>query len=231
MTPEENRRYRADRNRAPRRDPWHRVRPLVVTCLLGLSTAAGITLYMADGQGSQAKPARLAITAQQTDRFRIGGIAFGMTPPAVQRLRPDFRPVAVRGSATVGRFSDGGANHTVWFTEAADGKRAYRIRYDRTFRAAAEEMILGELGRKLGLPAASRCKRRHADGKKECRFDWWPADGVSIRAVSRVSTDAAGRDRIALTVIAEDSYLMGRRMRTRQARNRAPAALKVNFVG
>ena len=231
MTPGQNRRNRAGRNRAPRRDPWHRARPLVATCLIGLSTAAAITLYMADGQGSQATPARLAAPAQQTDRYRIGGIAFGMTPPAVQRLRPDFTPVAVSSNATVGRFRDGGANHTVWFTDTADGERAYRIRFDRIFRAAAEEMILGELGRKLGLPAVSRCTRRHADGKKECRFDWWPADGVSIRAVSRVSTDAAGRNRIALTVIAEDSYLMGRKMRSRQARNRAPAAVPANFAG
>ena len=145
-----------------------------------------------------------------TDSFPRHRIHFGMSPAEVKALYPNMALRVNTQHQTIGSFFLEGAKHTVTFNKWLSGQKAYRIRYDKTFKTLGEEEILNHFARFYGRVAFNQCGTVSGQKGRRCQYHW-KSDGTKTIEVHTRPIDHDGKTRIRASVIAIDTYLESKR--------------------
>ncbi len=134
----------------------------------------------------------------------------GRTKSDIEKIHTQLTVEPKPSGYMIGRYSDERGLHTIWFRNTDGAPRAFRVRFDGKVPLLTEEDIHEYLAAYFGTPASSECHRPYAAKKRSCRFNWWLPDNVLLHA-DAVSESAVQQDGFALTLIAVDTWLDGKR--------------------
>ncbi len=164
---------------------------------------------------------------QEKTEFSLGGIRFGMTPETVRRLNPSFSLGKASAGNQTGTFiSSSGGVYKVSFLDARGGRKAFRLRFDRSYDNFDENDLIFKISEKFGRPATSNCYNSSFTGSKECRFSWLVA-GISLKAVISHFIIRGKKGRTTLMLIAVDTLIEGRRLRSLRGPSKDQAAYRL----
>jgi len=145
-----------------------------------------------------------------TDAIPRHRIHFGMSPDEVKALYPNMALRMNTHHETVGTFFLDGAKHIVTFNKWLSGEKAYRVRYDKTFKTLTEEDILRHFARYYGRVAYDKCNTASGRDGQLCQYHW-KADGTKTIELRTRPVIKDGRSHIRTVVIATDTYLDNKR--------------------
>jgi len=180
--------------------------------LLGLIVASGlIALVLILFFPNETREAEERVIPDRiTDAIPRHRIHFGMNPDQVKVLYPNM---ALRMNAhheTIGTFLLDGAKHIVTFNKWLSGEKAYRVRYDKTFKTLSEEEILRHFALYYGRVAYDNCKTASGREGLLCQYHW-KADGRKTIELRTRPIIKDGKNHIHAAVIATDTYLASKR--------------------
>ncbi|MEP0337429.1 MAG: hypothetical protein ABJ388_15695 [Alphaproteobacteria bacterium] len=163
--------------------------------------AAALQLYVARVRAPLADP-----------NFFIGPIEIGMTYENFLKIIPTPESLKAAQAGVIGVLRTDKGVFTAHFPTAEKDATAFRLSYTQTFRFHTEREITEHLGNLWGKPSTSECTRLSYGNGQDCRYQWWPVNGVRVDAQLRVTNDRLhGRPEITLRVDAADERTEGRR--------------------
>lgn len=184
-----------------------------IVALLALVAAVGIALYR-PAERSTFNWRSLGFVVHAESAFEIGGVAFGMTPAKVRRLRPASRVGTDAFGRTVLSFHHDGADYTVWFLDQRNGQQAYRIRLVRGLPGAREDEVLAALADRFGRPATGDCERLLVANNRDCSYTWRVSE-VAVSALLQTPPPVGPADTVVLRLTAENVMLAARMEETK----------------
>jgi len=144
--------------------------------------------------------------------FFIGPIEIGMTYENFLKIIPTPESLKAAQAGVIGILRTDKGVFTAHFPTAEKDATAFRLSYTQTFRFHSEREITEHLGNLWGKPTTSECTRLSYGNGQDCRYQWWPVNGVRVNAQLRVTNDRLhGRPEITLRVDAADERTEGRR--------------------
>lgn len=154
---------------------------------------------------------RLRNTIEEPNFF-IGPIEIGMTYDRFLKIVPTPESLKAAQAGVIGVLRTDKGVFTAHFATAEKDSTAFRLSYTQTFRFHTEREITEHLGNLWGKPSTSECTRLSYGNGQDCRYQWWPVNGVRVDAQMRVTNDRLnGRPEITLRVDARDGRTEGRR--------------------
>lgn len=148
----------------------------------------------------------------QAPEFFIGPIEIGMTYERFLEIVPTPESLKAAQAGVIGVVRTDKGVFTAHFSTAETDARAFRLSYTQTFRYHTEREITEHLGNLWGKPSTSECTRISYGNGEDCRYQWWPINGVRVNAQMRVINDRLnGQPEITLRVDAQDEQKEGRR--------------------
>lgn len=163
--------------------------------------AAALQLYAARVRAPLADPS-----------FFIGPIEIGMTYEAFLKIVPTPESLKAAQAGVIGVVRTDKGVFTAHFRAAEKDAPAFRLSYTQTFHFHTEREITEHLGNLWGKPTTSECTRLSYGNGQDCRYQWWPVNGVRVNAQLRVTNERLhGRPEITLRVDAADERTEGRR--------------------
>jgi len=163
--------------------------------------AAALKLYVARVRAPLADP-----------NFFIGPIEIGMTYDNFLKIVPTPESLKAAQAGVIGVLRTDKGVFTAHFRAAEKDATAFRLSYTQTFRFHTEREITEHLGNLWGKPTTAECTRLSYGNGQDCRYQWWPVNGVRVDAQLRVTNDRLhGRPEITLRVDAADERTEGRR--------------------
>ena len=167
---------------------------------------------------------------REKQTFTLEGVSLGMSPEAVRKQHPNLDLVGLGRGETVATFNIESAHYTVWFIKIDGNDKAYRMRYDQSFRTRTEAEILESIGVKHGKPGTSECAKA-GDEARKCHFQWWPSGGIALSVSTAEVKSASKLVRTDVTMLATDTYLDGKRMRIKSKPNvKKPTTVQKNSL-
>jgi hypothetical protein len=144
--------------------------------------------------------------------FTMGPIEIGMRYEQFQNLSPAPESVKAAQTGVIGVLRTDKGVFTVYFPRAEKESQAFRLSYTQTFRYHSEREITEHLGNLWGKPSTSECGRITYGNGEDCRYQWWPVNGVRVTAQLRTTNERLhGRPQTVLRVDAVDERSEGRR--------------------
>ena len=144
--------------------------------------------------------------------FYMGPIEIGMRYEQFQNLSPAPESVKAVQTGVIGILRTDKGVFTVYFPRAQKESQAFRLSYTQTFRFHSEREITQHLGNLWGKPSTSECDRITYGNGEDCRYQWWPVNGVRVTAQLRTTNERLhGRPQTVLRVDAVDERSEGRR--------------------
>jgi len=181
---------------------------LVGLILASGALAVGLMLYTPEEKVPAKEPERVA--DRITDAFPRHRVHLGMSPAEVKQLYPNMALRVNVQHQTIGTFFLEGAKHIVTFNKWLSGEKAYRIRYDKTFKTLGEEEILHHFARFYGRIAFNECGTISGQKGRLCQYHW-KSDGTKTIEVRTRPVKKGGEYLIRATVVATDTYLESKR--------------------
>jgi len=205
---------RKSRELSRREAHFQSVARLVILCLLSFTVLGAYLLYRSNLAVDVPWSELFFQKNVKKEGFQIGGVKLGMTPDKVSRIHPGLSLTVVRTGGNLGTYVSKGGTYSVWFLDKQKGEKAYRIRYDQTFKNASETEILRRISSKYGHPATSECDGGVIAGARKCRYNWWAKGGVSLNVTIKETRAASGAVSTDFSLTATDSYMEGKKLRT-----------------
>lgn len=146
-----------------------------------------------------------------------GGLDFGMSPEKAMRTRPDMNLTVATGGELAGTYTWNGVRFTVGFAEVGGNLAAYRFHSARVVADDDAEAFLHRLVNRHGAPVESACGQRIFAPVSFCHFGWLTEGGVALRVTTKPLAGESQK-RSEVTVVASDSFLANKRVRTALAR-------------
>jgi len=144
--------------------------------------------------------------------FFMGPIEIGMTYERFLAIVPTPESLKAAQAGVIGVLRTDKGVFTAHFPSARKDAAAFRLSYTQNFRHHTEREITEHLGNLWGKPTTSDCTRLSYGNGSDCRYQWWPVNGVRVSAQLRVINDRLhGRPEITLRVDAADDRTEGRR--------------------
>ncbi len=199
-------------NRGRRKSDSNSIRTLLYLCCAALF-GLGVFIVFETKVGDEIDWRRLFFQKEaEKQSFKMGNVSLGMTPDKVREQHPNLDLSNLgRGESAV-TFNFEGAHYTVWFININGRDKAFRMRYDQSFRTRTEAEILESIGKKHGKPGTSECSKA-GDQERKCHFQWWPFGGTALNVSTTEVKSGQGKSRTDVTMIATDTYLDGKRLR------------------
>ncbi len=122
--------------------------------------------------------------------FAMGPLRIGMTYGDFQDLAGAALQVHASKDGPMAVLRRGENVFTAYFPNTQDDAPATRLTYIRRFQGQSEKQITAYLGDLWGKPANTSCRRLIFDNGQDCRFDWWPINGVKVAVQMRRTQDA-----------------------------------------
>ena len=149
--------------------------------------------------------------------FFIGPIEIGMNYEKFLEIVPTPESIKAAQAGVIGVVRTDKGVFTAHFASAEKDAKAFRLSYTQTFRFHSEREITEHLGKLWGKPSTSDCSRLSYGNGEDCRYQWWPVNGVRVNAQLRVTNEHLnGRPEIILRVDAQDDRTEGRRWANRR---------------
>lgn len=149
------------------------------------------------------------------ESLKIGGITLGTTSAALSREHPSLILTTESNGEQTGTFAKDGSLYRLWFLSPESGGRSYRLYYETTVAGQANDDIVASIAAKAGNPASSECDDK-TPTVTECRYQWFPPDGISLNATLRMTADPYRASYMTeVKVVAIDTLLDGKRLRTK----------------
>jgi hypothetical protein len=192
---------------------------LCVAALLGL----GAFIIFETNVGSAIDWRKMFLMKEkEKTAFKLGNVSLGMSRERVKKQHPNLDFANLGRGESVTSFNFEGAHFTVWFININGSDKAFRMRYDQSYRTRTEAEVLESIGKIHGKPGTSECARA-GDQERKCHFQWWPSGGtaLSVSTIEIKSNQKAVRTDV--TMIATDTYLDGKRLRLQSK----PGAAKI----
>ncbi len=144
--------------------------------------------------------------------FFIGPIEIGMTYGKFLEIIPTPESLKAAQNGVIGVMRTDKGVFTAHFSSAHKDARAFRLSYTQTFHYHSEREITEHLGNLWGKPSTSECTKLSFGNGQDCRYQWWPVNGVKVNAQLRVTNERLhGRPEIVLRVDAADERREGYR--------------------
>lgn len=123
--------------------------------------------------------------------FAVGPLAIGMDFGEFMALDvpQDDRTVKAAKKAVIGVLRTDKGVFTAYFPSTETKARAFRLSFTATYEEYSERDITGHLGDLWGKPGSTECTRLTYANGRDCRFQWWPVNGMRVGAQVRLTDD------------------------------------------
>jgi len=204
---------RKSRELSRREEHFQSIARLVILCLLSFVVLGAYLLYRSNLPMDIPWSELFFQKNVKKGGFQIGGVKLGMTPNKVSKIHPGLSMTVVRTGGHLGTYVLKGGTYSVWFLDKQKGEKAYRIRYDQTFKGMSETDVLRKISSKYGHPATSDCDGGVIAGARKCHYTWWAKGGVSLKVSIKETKAASGAVSTDISLTAIDSYMEGKKAR------------------
>lgn len=129
--------------------------------------------------------------AGSDSEFAVGPLAVGMAFGEFMALdvpQAD-RTVKAAKKAVIGILRTDKGVFTAYFPSTETKARAFRLSFTATYEEYSEHNIIEYLGDLWGKPNGTECARLTYANGRDCRFQWWPVNGMRVGAQVRLTDD------------------------------------------
>jgi len=141
---------------------------------------------------SQIRRSAARIQAAQSDAgFSMGPLAIGMTFGAFMALEVPAQDRSVKAAkkSVIGILHTEKGQFAAYFPSTETNSTAFRLSFTAAFEEYSEHEILEHLGGLWGSPDWSECARVSFANGRDCRYQWWPVNGMRVAAQIRLTDD------------------------------------------
>lgn len=195
----------------------HAIAILVTLCVIGLLAVGLLITALAPNtaprHGAKWGAAEYMHQKEQAKPFELMGVSLGTTADKVRSAHVGVTLVTEDSGEQVASFHTGKGLYTIRFADEKTGNKAYRIRFEQSYRAFSEADLLRNLAVRFGKPATSGCEQSMTEMARICKYYWWVRDGASLEAETRVVIETSGMVHTDLRLELVDTNIEGKRMR------------------